>query len=356
MIFLRALRVLRGESSMSEQTINVAVVGLGFMGATHVAAYQAAAKAGYPCRLTAVVDPDPDRRAGKAVQQGNLDSGSSAAVFDPDEVAAYETLEAMLEGSDVDLVSICARTDLHLPLAETAMRAGKHVLLEKPVAITAEQVQTLADIAADCGVRCMPAMCMRFWPAWAWLKQAVDSGEFGALKTARFTRLGSRPGWSAFYADPTISGGALVDLHVHDADFIVNLLGAPTSVQSAGTLDHVTTLYAYPEVPHVVAEGGWDQQEGFGFTMRYVVNFEQATADFDIGRDPQLLLSRNGKAEPVEVVVGEPLTGYDAEIRHLIDCLAHDRIPAVDLPAAVVTHRVLDAERRSLETGAPVKL
>jgi predicted dehydrogenase len=302
---------------------------------------------------------------------GNLASGSDTAAFDPGVVRAYERAEDIFADPTIHLVSICTRTDTHIALAEAAMRAGKHVLLEKPVALTTQPVRRLADIAAECGVVCMPAMCMRFWPAWAWLKEAVDNGRFGKVKSARFTRLGCRPSWSAAYADDERTGGALLDLHIHDTDFITWLFGEPAHVCSTGTISHVTTLYGYPQVPHVVAEGGWDQHAGFTFTMRYLVNFERATLDFDIARDPQLLLCRDTGAPPVSagrtgespappakaiLLDVEPITGYDGEIRHLIDCLTHNRRPWVNLRDAAVTHAVLDAERRSLETGEPVRL
>lgn len=334
---------------MSDQTINVGVIGLGFMGATHVAAYQAAAAAGCPCRLMAACDPDLGRceaRIGDVRE--NLMTGSAAARLDASEVRGYASAEELLADPEVRLVSICTPTPTHVELAEQAMRAGKHVLVEKPVALTAEPVRRLAAVADGCGVICMPAMCMRFWPAWAWLKGAVEDRRFGAVRSISLTRLGRRPAWNAFYADAARSGGALVDLHVHDTDFLIHLFGPPSGVRSTGDLDHVTTLYDYPTVPHVAAEGGWDQHEGFGFTMRYLVNFECATADFDIGRELPLRLCADGRATAVDL---EPISGYDGEVRHLIDCLAHERRPLIDLHDAVTTHRVIDAERESIARG-----
>lgn len=333
---------------MSKNTVNVGVVGLGFMGATHVAAIQSAAAAGLGCRLSAVCDNNADRLAGRLGGAGNLDSGAETATFDPKAVSAYSDASELFADESIDIVSICTRTDTHIPLAEAALRAGKHVLLEKPVAITAEPVKQLAAVAAECGRYCMPAMCMRFWPGWTWLKEAYETRPYGDLRSIRFTRLGTKPGWSSFYSDPQISGGALVDLHVHDTDFVVHLLGQPASVFTGGSLDHVTTLYQYPGIQHVVAEGGWDQHEGFGFTMRYVANFERATADFDNARDPALLLCRDGTAEAIDVAA---TSGYDAEVRHMVASLLEDRCPTVDLNDAWLAHRVIDAERRSLETG-----
>lgn len=338
---------------LKRERVPVGVVGLGFMGATHLAAYTRAAEQGL-CEIVAVSDKQPERRAGRIGTGGNLDSGSTAAAFDVERVRAYETPQELFADDEVQLVSICTPTESHAELTEQTMRAGKHVLLEKPVAVRAETVRYLAGVARECGTLCMPAMCMRFWPAWTWLRDTVQTKRFGEVLSARFTRLGTRPGWSDFYADEQRSGGALIDLHVHDADYICSLFGPPTAVSSTGNVSHLTTAYTYANVPHVVAEGGWDQHAGFGFVMRFVVNFEQATLDFDIGRgERQLLLCRDGAAEAVSLPAE---LGYDVEIRHLLECIAAGTRPDVSLDDAFITHSVLDAERASLESGRPVEL
>ena len=324
--------------------IRVGIVGLGFMGATHVAAYGAAARDGHPCRLAAVADPDAGRRAGRLAAGGNLPSGADAAAFDPADVRGYAAADELFADPKIELVSICTHTDTHADLAAKAMRAGKDVLLEKPVAVATADVERLAAVARETGRVCMPAMCMRFWPQWAWLRGRIVDQAYGELRSLTLTRLGSRPGWTPFYADASRSGGALIDLHVHDTDFVCACFGAPGAVDSTGDENYLRTNYQCDlEVP-VTAEGGW-LHEGFAFRMRYVAVFDDATADFDVGRDPPLLLCRAGGATAVDC---GPLTGYDGEIRHLVDALAGGGTPELSLDDAVVTHRVLDAERQSL--------
>jgi predicted dehydrogenase len=208
-------------------------------------------------------------------------------------------------------------------------------------------VQRLAEVAARSQGLCMPAMCMRFWPGWDWLREHVRRGTFGAVRSAVFARLGTRPQWNRFYADPGLSGGALFDLHVHDADFVRWCFGEPAEVRSTGTLDHVTTLYRYPGGPaHVVAEGGWDHTPGFAFRMRYVVAFEHATAEFDLAREPRLVLSRGGASEAI-ALPGH--TGYDGEVRHLLAMIARgERSLAATVDEAVGLTRMLERERASL--------
>ncbi|MEM7306675.1 MAG: Gfo/Idh/MocA family oxidoreductase [Planctomycetota bacterium] len=344
----------------ADGSTGVGVIGLGFMGRTHVGAFAAAAEAGHANRLVAVCDQDPARRAGEVQAGGNIATAAGQErLFDPASVAGYERPEELLADDAVELVSVCTPTDSHVDLAIAALEAGKHVLVEKPVALRHDEVARLgaaARAAEERGLHCMPALCMRFWPAWSWLKRAVADGTYGAVRSAAFQRLASAPAWNReFYQDPERTGGALIDLHIHDADFVRHLFGDPAAVVSAGSLDHVTTLYRYPDGPeHVVAEGGWNHAPGFAFRMRYVIVFEHATADFEIGRDPELLLCRDGEATPVEV---DAWAGYDGEVRHLLDVIAGRTAGLVATVADAEGHaRLLDAERESLRTGAAVRL
>jgi len=340
-----------------ENPVGVGVVGLGFMGATHIRAVHRAAAESLPCRLAAVCDSSRERLGGHVLAAGNLATGAGERLFDPRNLATYTDYDVMLRDGRVHLVIICTHTDTHVDFARHALDAGKHVLVEKPVALTAERVRELADASRGARPRallCMPAMCMRYWPAWTWLKARIDSREFGRVVSASFQRLGSGPSWGAdFYRDHARSGGALVDLHIHDADFIAWCFGVPREVTSTGTLDHVTTLYRFENGPgHVMAEGGWDQFPGFPFRMRYIVTFENATADWDLTRTPPLLLCRAGRAEAVEMPAW---LGYDGEVRALVLAIASEaKVAPTTVDDALVTAHILDAERQSLETGAPV--
>jgi predicted dehydrogenase len=337
----------------------IGILGLGFMGRTHVAAWRAAERAGFPNRLVAVSDPDPERRRGVGGGSGNLATGArEERLFDPAEVAGYATPAELFADARVDLVSICTPTDSHVELARQALAAGKHVLVEKPVGRSSAEVACLAAAARDAasrGIVCMPALCMRFWPGWVELKRAVVERTWGPVQSAAFQRLAAPPAWNdAFYRDHARSGGALFDLHVHDADFVQHLFGMPESVVSSGSPDHLTTLYRYgTDGPvHVAAEGGWDHTSGFAFRMRYVVVFAEATLDFDFGRDPRLFLCRGGKAEPVSLA---PHAGYDGQARHVLAALQGEPLGATLADAEAHT-RILEAERASLASGAPVRL
>lgn len=335
---------------MSEaRTIGVGVIGLGFMGRTHIASYAAAAKAGVANELVAVCDPSAERRTGLAGGAGNLEvDGAPERVFDPEQVTAYANAAQILADPRVELISICTPTDSHVDLAIEALAAGKHVLVEKPVAIASRDIERLVRAAEASDRLCMPAHCMRFWPAWSWLQSAIASGEYGSVRSAVFRRLASPPNWSPdFYADQERTGGALVDLHIHDADFIRWCFGDPDEVHSAGSAAHLSTFYRYANGPaHVVAEGGWDHSAGFGFQMRYVVVFDKATAEFDIMRDPQLLLSRDGEESPVELPASD---GYQGEVTHLLQQIqSRSSELRVHIRDAFEVARLLEREREAL--------
>ena len=338
------------------KSIGVGTIGLGFMGQTHLRCYRTADDAGYANRLVAVCDASPERRAGKIPAGGNIAIGQGAA-FDPTKVRAYADASELLGDGEVELVSICTPTDSHADLTIAALRAGKHVLVEKPVAVHRADVQRVADAARASDRLCMPGMCIRFWPAWAWLREQIVAGAYGRVRSATFHRLAAPPGWSTpFYADDARTGGALVDLHIHDADFVRWIFGDPQAVVSAGSIDHLTTIYRYGTggPGHVVAEGGWDHTAGFEFRMRFVVIFEHATADFDLGRNPQLLVARDGRREAISL---DPITGYDGEIRHLLNAIASGcRDLNATIDQAVAVARLLETERESLRLERQVEI
>ncbi len=338
--------------------IKVGVVGMGFMGRTHVAAYQAAAASGLPCELAAVCDPNPSRLTGKPEGGGNLGAASEAPLFDASKVRGFTDFDDLL-ASDVSLISICTYTDSHVDYAARALKAGKHVLVEKPVALHSQDVGRLCEAAVLARTYCVPAMCMRFWPGWDWLRAQVALGEdcpHGRVRSATFQRLGSGPTWaSGFYGDHARSGGAVVDLHIHDVDFVTWCFGTPLSVTSAGDLMHISTQYRFATGPvHVVAEGAWDLAPSAGFRMRFLVNFERATAEFDLSKDPAAVLHGPEGTTPIPVGPGN---GYEGQVRALVQAIASGRDPGLPtVQQAYTVAKVLEAELQSLRLHEPVRV
>jgi predicted dehydrogenase len=335
--------------------LRVGIIGLGFMGKTHLGAYAVT----LGCVVGGVADPAID--AALRASAGNLQTG--AAGVDWSSLRRYSTPDEMLDDPTIDAVSICTPTDTHVELALAAVRAGKHVLVEKPVALRAEDVRRVAEAARAADRVCMPAMVMRFWPGWAWLAERVRDGAFGTLESLTMQRLGAGPTWNAeFYRNPARSGGALADLHIHDADFACWLFGRPASVVSVGTLDRLTTTYRFASAgggmtpKRVVAEGGW-HHPGFAFVMRYVAAFERASVVFDLaGGEKPVTVYAEGRAEQPTLPT---MSGYEAEVRHFVEAARVKNSGGAPtlratLEDAALVAEVLEAERRSLEMGREV--
>lgn len=341
----------------SNRKVNVAVVGLGFMGVTHLRAYQQAEAA----RVVHVCDAV--RLPVNGVLQtvvGNIKSDSQDIDLGKD-IRVSRTLDDVLRDPEVDLVDLCTPTPLHPEQAIAALKAGKNVLCEKPLARTSSAAAEIVSVAEASPGFLMPAMCMRFWPGWSWLKQVVDEKPFGAVRAARFRRLSEMPAWSkGTYTGGTDLGGALFDLHIHDTDFVQFLFGRPASVFStgvksaSGAFDHVVTQYQFESGPPVYAEGSWLLAKGFN--MGYTVHCERATLDYDLARGADAMTVTEEGTAP-RVIQHEGPDGYGGEIRYVLDCVQNGRRPKIvtarDGMSAV---EICEAEERSANTGAVVAL
>ena len=339
--------------------ISVGIVGLGFMAATHIKAYRQLAEV----RIAAICNPSGRHLDGDFSNvAGNV--GDPAPVkLDMGPVKAFRNYAEMLADPAIQLIDICAPTLAHPELAIAALKAGKHVLCEKPLARTSQSARQILEAAATAKGFFMPAMCIRFWPEWAWVKKAIDEKTFGKVLGARFRRVAQPPGWGhQHFLQGEKSGGALLDLHIHDTDFVQFCFGRPRSVYStgfskfSGAIDHVVTQYQVASGAAVSAEGSWAMTEGFGFSMTYTVIFENATADYDLARGADALrLFEKGK-EP-RTIQCEGGDGYMGELRHFLESIRAGRSPTIvtaqDGQSAV---EICEAEERSIRTGLIIAL
>jgi predicted dehydrogenase len=207
----------------------------------------------------------------------------------------------------------------------------------------------------------MPAMCIRFWPGYTWLAARVADRRFGRLRGLTLTRLGARPDWNRdFYGDDARSGGALFDLHVHDADLAYHLLGAPRAISAAGDRQHLSSLWHYAPgedgspPPRVELEGGWDHDPAFPFRMQFRAVFERATAEFELKGEPELWVHEGGESrrEPLA-----PHDGYAGEIRALLSAVAGEAFdPPATIADAVEVCRLLEATAEAAERGGTIEL
>jgi predicted dehydrogenase len=341
--------------STANNKVNVGVVGLGFMGVMHIRAYQHVRGA----RVMAVCDPIRQPVDGVLTDPGGNVGDAAPVKLNMKQVKAYRALDEMLANPEVELVDVCVPTHLHAQTALAALNSGRHVLCEKPLSRTSEQAREIVAAANKAKGYFMPAMCMRFWPGWSWLKPAIEEKTYGKVLAARFRRVAEPPGWGREnYFKGAQSGGALLDLHIHDTDFIQFCFGRPRSVFStglsrfSGAIDHVMTQYQFGSGVLVNGEGSWLVTPGGGFNMTYTVHFENATADFDFSRGAEALkLVVRGKKPRVLKCKGAD--GYVRELQHMVESIRAGQPPTIvtgrDALSAV---EICEAEERSVKSGA----
>jgi len=191
----------------------------------------------------------------------------------------------------------------------------------------------------------------------------VSLETYGRVLAARFSRISEMPKWSrnGSYGSQADTGGALFDLHIHDADFVNFLFGCPEKVYASGVIDehgsinHVVAQYQFLEGgPAVYAEGSWLRASGFN--MSYTVHCERATVDFDLSRgEDALQVTKPG--QPTRSLPLGSSDGYGDEIGYILDCVANGRRPEVVTARDGVTAlEICEAEEHSIRTGSVVRV
>ncbi|MFO8012637.1 MAG: Gfo/Idh/MocA family oxidoreductase [Phycisphaerae bacterium] len=337
--------------------VNVAVVGLGMMGTTHFRGYQEIPEA----RVVAVCDVSGKKLSGDwSEAAGNIDTGS-AARQDLSALRPYEDVDALLADDEVDLVDLCVPTFQHADFTVRALEAGKHVMCEKPMGRTSDECERMIAAAEQAGRVLAVGHVLRFWPEYILIKDMIDDGRYGKVTSATFTRLSPRPGWTweDWILDESRSGGAPLDLHIHDADTVQWFFGRPERVRAVGTeeakgMGHIVATYHWPDGPAVVAEGGWDYPAAFPFRMEASLVFEKAAVAFSTMTSPTLAVYEEGAEEPVHPDV-PAADGYTEELRYVVGCVdrgeAPARLPVEEAASAVA---LVEAEVQAARSGEAV--
>jgi predicted dehydrogenase len=216
-------------------------------------------------------------------------------------------------------------------MAIAALRAGKHVLVEKPLALTSQAAEEVLSEAERSGKILMTGHVLRFFPAYVEAARIVRSGELGPIRMSWLRRHCAKPSWGGWHTDSTRSGGGIFDLLIHDVDFSIWMFGEPSSITAAGSSDDaegnglMAATFMYPNSGPVVIEGGWHAQGPYPFSMSFTIAGELGTLEFS-SKDHPLTLSRKGGGE-TEVVPVPEYDGFEEEIRYFAECVGSNRQP-----------------------------
>jgi len=248
--------------------IRIGVIGCNYMGKMHAECY----KLLEGVELAAVADLHEEVAR-------ELASGTDAAV--------YTDAKKMIEEVELDAVDICLPTFLHAEYALLAMDRVKYVFIEKPVCLTKEEGKALLEKQQQTGAQVQIGQVMRFWSEYKYLKEVTDNGDFGNLVSLTMRRLSPSPSWGkgSWQKNTKLSGGALLDLHIHDIDFMLYLLGSPKDCKcikniQGETNSFVSTLCTY-ENTVVSVDGTWNLPVTYPFNMYFRAVFETAVVEFN---------------------------------------------------------------------------
>ncbi len=345
-----------------------AVIGCGTIGATHAERYSKSEHA----ELAAVVDILPDRAQAMAAKH-NV----------PVALVHYRQ---MLKDSSIEAVSICLPNDLHAPVTIDCLRAGKHVLCEKPIALNIAQAEAMQAEARLHHRMLAIGVVNRFNDNVNWIRDLITAGDLGQVYHVNtvFKAHRSIPGLGGWFTTKKRSGGGvMLDWGVHFIDLIMYCLGVPKPVSISGVahakLAAIPRDYAYTNMwagppqyegvcdveeyvsgllrtrgPSVSFEGAWAQNIGEGAMF---IDFlgDKAGIRLNYGGSFTIYGQKNGrlyKTEPT-MRVGDM---FQAEIDGFLQSAATGKPCASSIDTVLPTQRVLDGFYRSAKVGREVRL
>jgi len=304
----------------SARVHTIALIGQGAMARTHAASWAAL---GLGDQIKYVCTPRP----GAPLEHA------------PD--ARFVTdLDVVLNDPAVDILSVCSPTGTHADIAIRALQAGKSVLLEKPIALTAAEAARVAAVAADSAGTFMVAQVVRFFAGYRLLRESVENGRLGPVRSVQASRLSTPRQGDTWLTDESASGGVLVDFAIHDFDQLNLFLGAPVTVTAVRGAQP-----GFIETTVTYADGGMGtvttcnaMPVGYSFTSA-------------------LELSGTAGSESFEYSVDTPDTPYVAQAAYFLECVDTGSAPTLcPTDSAVTALAVSLAARESLATGRTVEL
>jgi predicted dehydrogenase len=327
--------------------MKVGIIGVGFMGATHLQAWTAtpAQIAGLSAEPAAEAEPF-------GAQYG---------------CKVYPNWEALVP--EVDVVDICTPTHLHYEMAMRAAASGKDIVCEKPLALTVEQAREMVAACRRAGVRLLVGHVVRFFPEYALAKAAVAGGEIGRPGVIRLHRGSYRPKKPAgnWFLDEAKSGGILMDLMIHDFDYARWIAGDVTRVfarkitgghpdapvdyglailtHKNGALSHIAGAWAYPPPTfrtslEIAGDRGLIQFDSDGTMPIHNLTVKPP------GDAPDVAIPRSPLAE----------SPYLTQIKEFYQALVHDRPARVSGEDGLAAVQIARAAIQSAQTGAAVDL
>jgi predicted dehydrogenase len=329
--------------------INLGIAGMGYIGRIHLEAAQKVSGA----QVLAVATQ-------RAAELRDAFPG----------IQVYPTFHELFLDDRLDAVIICLPTYLHEVATVEAAERGLHVLCEKAMALDAISAERMLAAARAHGCILMVAHVLRFWPQYARIKALVEAGDIGAIRSVTAWRLGKYPPWGTWFRDPAKSGGCLLDLQIHDVDFIFWILGRPQSVYTVGiqsptgSWDHVHTMLNYPQAQASV-EASYLMPESWPFTTSIRVLGDEGALEYEfrVGSNIQQreqashIFRRYTSTGTASDIPTPDEDMFSAQLRYFLSCVAERQPPRLCPPEETCrVMQVMTASRQSADSGRVIAL
>jgi len=289
----------------------------------------------------------------------------------------FTDYKKLLEMEEIDAVHVCTPNFVHMDPTIDALNAGKHVIVEKPIARNAVEGAKMVEAAKKTGKKLMVAQCMRFSPEVQAVKRFIDSGDMGEIYFSRVWALRRRgiPNWGVFTDKEKQGGGPLIDIGVHALDFTLYLMGHPKPISASGQA--FTKIGNTPG--HIGAWGPWDWENytvedyAAGFIRldngASIVLESSFAANLGDERFTATFLGTKGGAETSPLKIFSEMNGsivditpiklpnvniYEAEIRAFYDSIINDTEVPVTGDQALNVMKILDGIYKSSDEGKEV--
>jgi len=285
----------------------------------------------------------------------------------------YTDFETMAHDQDIDAVVIGLPNYLHAPVTIRMLEAGKHVLCEKPMAMSAAEAETMQHTAASTGRILMIAHMWRFDQEIRWLRAVIDSGVLGTIfkvkaqAVALGTLLPARNSW--FWEKTYAGGGSFADIGIHVIDLISFLFHdsiRPRTVfaqagnyfQAASVEDTANAIIRYDNGMSAIVETGWYHNFADGLEGAMQVFGMEGYARTFPTEMHYTVSGAWGQYRPVFPPRAQhcALPMYEAQMEHFLDSVLGKKRPEPDGQQGVQSMVLVDAIYESIRTGSSVSM
>ncbi len=304
--------------------LKIAIIGAGFIGKIHAESF----KSIDDTMVSAIVDVS--EKAGRALAE-EIDA------------EYFADLDFLLARDETDAFIIAVPQFLHYGIVKKIVEYGKPILCEKPVAMTLEETDKMIELVENRNIIGMTGHVIRFFPEYMKAREIVKSGELGEPLFCYSERLSTPPDWAAWRFDEKSSGGAALDLHIHDLDFLIWLFGKPESVRSQavfnpahGGIVHISSMVEFESNIKGLAQGGWDFPPSYPFTAGFKILCRDGAIEWGF-KSGKNIEQRDNKSDflvylPDGEVARRDVENTDSfvlEDRYFVDCIKNNRQPEI---------------------------